>query len=247
MVKSMVVRNIYLVLRSILCLLLACSVTIGLVNAAGRAPLEIRLPRAEVPQGAEAQWIAEKMVLNGLAMSIRHFRYKGELEQVRDYYTDTWSRLGCPALTELNQPPGYMLGCESNDYYFSVRLQEAGREIEGVVTISELPSSAIVNRNTKFPKLKSTQVLQKVESRDFGKTAETLLLISPKSLEMNMDYVDHQLLQIGWTQEDVTQSVNQNDYSVTKIYNKRKQTIQIVYRPTAGDLGGTQMWVNWVK
>ena len=90
-------------------------------------------------------------------------------------------------------------------------------------------------------------MLQKVESRDFGKTAETLLLISPKSLEMNMDYVDHQLLQIGWTQEDVTQSVNQNDYSVTKIYNKRKQTIQIVYRPTAGDLGGTQMWVNWVK
>lgn len=230
-----------------LCVFLLFALAVTSIEAASRDPLNTRIPKATIPDGAQAQWIAEKMALNGLAMSIRHFRYAGNIEQVRSFYADSWGRLGCPVLTQLNQSPGHMLGCETNGFYLSVRLVETDHGVEGVVTVSELPTSATVNRKTKFPKLNTTQVIQKVESKDINNVAETLLLTSPDSLETNMNYVDEQLIQMGWVAEDVAETVNYTDSSVTKIYKRKNQIVQIVYTPKNVNLGGTEMWVNWVK
>ena len=217
---------------------------------AGTDPLQKDLPELEVIPGASSQWIAQKMAINGLPMSIREFKYKGTAKDVRRYYTTRWRTKGHGKTTEQTLGFDTILGYELRGHYFSVQYYEQDGLVIGKLAVSEVPNSRNFRKQkTDFPLPPGSKLVRKVEYLDYGRRSETLTIESRRSLNSAAGYIGGQLTNTGWVETiaPVESSSLKVHYKQIQ-YQRQGEQIQITLYPQAGKKNRmTEILVNWVN
>lgn len=213
-------------------------------------PLTRDLPTLEVMPNATYQWIAEKMALNGLPMSIREFEYKGPKEDVKRYYITRWRTKGHGKTTEEQLGFDTILAYELRDYYYSVQYYEKDGVVKGKLTVSEVPNSRNFRKQkTSFPMPPSSKLVKKMEYLDYGRRSETLTIESRRSVNSAASYIENQLLSGGWVESMPPVESSSSKVHYKQIHFQRSnEQMQVTLYPQAGKSNNmTEILVNWVN
>ena len=220
----------------------------SLVLAASN-PLERDLPVLEVLPKASSQWIAEKMAVNGLLMSVREFKYTGREEDVKRFYVTRWRTKGHGKTTEQRLGFDTILGYELRGYYYSVQYYQKGDVVVGKLAVSELPKARRVSKQkTDFPLPPNSRLLKKIEYLDQGRRSETLTIRAARSVNSAAEYVANQLENGGWIQSagGVENSSLKVHYKQIQ-YQRGAERLQVTFYPQAGNKRKTEILVNWIN
>lgn len=144
-------------------------------------PLEMPLPVLEVIPGASYQWVGRQMAHNGMPMSVRMFVYSGTEQDVAKYYRRLFSGKGHGAFQERDLGEYNVIGYELRGYIYSVQYRQVGSQVEGKLTVSPVPGRYRSSKRSQLPIAPGCNVLNKVESLDYGKRSETLTLTCEKT------------------------------------------------------------------
>lgn len=162
-------------------------VFVFLFSAAGYAkkfdPLDMPLPELEVIPGATSQWVGRQMAHNGMPMSIRMFYYPGTEQDVTKFYRRLFSGKGHGEFQERNLGEYRVIGYELRGYIYSVQYRQAGQQVEGKLTVSPVPGRFRASKRSELPVAPGCNVLNKVESLDYGQRSETLTLTCEKTVD----------------------------------------------------------------
>ena len=207
-------------------------------------PLDMPLPTLEVIPGAQSQWVGRQMAHNGMPMSVRMFTFPGTEAEVQKYYRTLFKSKGHGESQHRNLGEYRVIGYELRGYIYSVQYRQIGRVVEGKLTVTPAPGRFRNNKKTKMAVAPGCQVLNKVESLDFGKRSETLTLTCQKALNsLEYFYLSH------FEREEW--SLIRKSYGskgVVLDYQRGSSTVQVTLNQfTQKNKRLVNILINWIK
>lgn len=233
-----------------LCVVFVLLMCFAVVSYAGTDPLRKELPLLEVMPGASAQWIAKRMALNGLSMSIREFTYSGLGEDVKKFYLNRWKAKGYGTATEQLLGFDTILGFEQRGFYYTVQFYEENGLVRGKLTVSKVPSSSTFKRQkTDFPLPPGAKLVKKIQFLDHGRRTETLTVEARRSVSSVFGYIDGALVEDGWFLASKPMKKNDKSFEFIQVeYARRAEQLQVTLYPQPGKNGRvTEVHINWVN
>ena len=156
-------------------------------------------PDVPAPKGVEKEWVADRMVFNGVAMRIFTYNYDSGVDGLRDFYIDAWERNG-QEYKQSRQGKWLILSSLQGDYYTTVQITDlAGRAYAqvGVSRISDLQSSAPPGEG--FPVLPRSQIISDITAQDAGRPSRTVIASNQHSVGSNYNYYLNRYRSKNWT------------------------------------------------
>lgn len=235
--------------QGLLSVFLLCAVfVLGVTPAyAQQDPLTIDVPALRLPDEIRAEFIAEKMAINGLPMSIQVFHSQMSADEVINQFERQWrSHVGVTTRRERNED-GKGIVMSKDGFFHRVVAKDTADGTEGAITTSPLPSNHKPDYKTEFPLPRQAAVVSKVESLDDGVRSETLTLANNNSIEANVADFKLALAAKGW-REDAFQSQMTTPGRAQLIFQNNKQFAQITIVDARAPTGhSTTILITWTK
>lgn len=206
-------------------------------------PMEHRLPEVTLMPNMQHRWVAKHMVVNGVPMSVRAFVSDRTPEQVLEYYTHRWKAKGLAQVARSQHGEEKTIGMEYRGHYYTVQVHDRPSGSQGTLTVTQSLLETAPSTNTDFPLVPGSQVLSKIESKDFGQRAETLTYTNNQSASSNAIFVTAALERNGWVQQEFSKDPAMAGRVLN--FQKANQLCQISivdHQP-----GQTLTLVNWIK
>lgn len=160
------------------------------------------LPKADIMPRMRAQSVAKSITFNGLPAHITSFETDESVSDVLNWYDSAWKRLGLATIKRGQFGDAMTIGVEDDEIYYSLQARE--REsggAEGAIVVSVSPRVAEPNIKSGFPLMPGAELLNRVESNDFGKAAETLVAYHRKNVAAVAGWYERRLPQEGWLRQ----------------------------------------------
>ncbi len=156
-------------------------------------------PDVPVPDGVKREWVADRMVFNGVAMRIFTFNYPHDVEQLKRFYAKAWDEQGRDH-KEARQGKWWVLSSLRGDYYTTVQITDLGGTTYaqvGVSRIADLRTSAPPGEGV--PALPRSQVISDITAEDAGRPSRTVILRNQHSVGSNYNYYLNHYRSHHWT------------------------------------------------
>jgi len=230
-------------LRSVV-LLLFLSV-VSSVYSKAYDPLGAKLPDIPVVPGATWQWVGTQMAMNGIPMSIKTFEYAGTERQLERFYISLWKSKGHGQYKAKDWGRYKIIGHELDGYYSTVQYRNENGFIKGKLVGTEVTTRHRNKHKSKVPSPPSSRILNIVESRDAGRTSETVTFDSNKGVDFNTRYYENQYENDSWRlvfSQDTPRQVS------IRHFQKRGQLVQVTIKHLPGSpKNKTHIMVHWIK
>ena len=230
--------------RWTLTLLILVAITLKPSFVLGANPTLQDLPRFPVPPGTSSSWIAENILLNNTAMSIKEFIYPGSTEQFEAFYKQQWPG---PFFNKSYFGDETLLGYVNNGYYYSVRFKERLGRLSGQMVISKIDEQAPQTLRTDLPLPMGSTITQIIHARDAGRLSESITVSNRLSKNGNARYMLTELRHLGWLQEGSNHNTNHNQALQLEL-SKQSSLIQITLSEIQSPTNkSTRMLIHWIK
>ncbi|MBL7250939.1 hypothetical protein [Alloalcanivorax marinus] len=156
-------------------------------------------PDVPVPGGVKKEWVADRMVFNGVAMRIFTYNYDAGVDALRDFYINAWDRDGQDH-KQSRQGKWWVLSSLRGDYYTTVQITDLGGHAYaqvGVSRISDLQTSAPPGEG--FPVLPRSQIISDITAEDAGRPSRTVIVSNQHSVGSNYNYYLNRYRSKNWT------------------------------------------------
>lgn len=226
-----------------------CCWLLLVLMAAGRIvmaddTLAAGLPQPHLMPGMKGSWIAERMTMNGVPMSILEFRGRAPREYVIEYYESRW-RDGGDAIRRQDGEWTIVL-TKRDGYVHSVRARAYGRGSEATYTVSADPQEYEPSFDTTFPLPGSATVLYHHRYLDKGIEAESITLHSPRSVASEAEALRGQLAYDRW-RPIIDRPGEKSPDGHFMQYQKGRGHAQIFLGRNPERSGGTLILITWRK
>ncbi|HTT07933.1 MAG TPA: hypothetical protein VMH34_04000 [Gammaproteobacteria bacterium] len=213
----------------------------GLVIAAWLATVSPVVGAAEPefppPPQAKVEWVAEDMVMNGIAMRVRRFESPASVEQVLGFYKQRWQdgekgELGYAETDALE--PWQLLSRVERGRLLTVQVQPTASGSWGYLGLSDLPQFKGAPRlGEGFPKLSGSRVLNDIVSNDPGKRGRSLLIANSLSIGINAAYYRDHYENEGW--HKVMDEIGGRGALRTLVYASGREKVSMVILKFEGE------------
>ncbi len=156
-------------------------------------------PDVPVPDGVKREWVADRMVFNGVAMRVFTFNYARDVERLKRFYAEAWDNQGRDH-KETRQGKWWVLSSLEGDYYTTVQITDLGGTTYaqvGVSRIADLRTSAPPGEGV--PALPRSQVISDITAEDAGRPSRTVVLRNQHSVGSNYNYYLNHYRSRHWT------------------------------------------------
>lgn len=225
------------------CLILLFSTCV--FSAPAPDALQQDIPLIDIMPEMDAEWVARKILYNGIPTSIQNFTTVKPLKEVISYYKNQWGKKAIQKTVKQAET----IGTESNGFYYSVQAEAQGLGAHGSLTVTPVmhAGNLQVSNQTEFPLLPDSLVITKVEAVDRGVLSETLTVLNQSSATDNENWLTNELTHQGW-QKLANNIVTNNQQNAPITFHKGKQVCQISIIESSQDYqGSTMIMVNWIK
>lgn len=229
------------VIRIMYCLAVLCA------QAAAADPLGEKLPVIELMPDMQAEWAGERLVYNGVPMSIRNFASRQPAKEVLGHYERNWKERGSEQISYSRVEDFDSVGIKSRDHFYSVRARDTEYGSEGSLVVSvALDDVADAGRSTEFPIVPGSEIVSTIEALDRSTRAETVVSTNLRSVGSNEVWFQSQLTRDGWVQERLGAPLEGERRVIT--FQKGKQLCQITLIGDSPEHPGrTLVLVHWIK
>lgn len=203
------------------------------------------LPVLELYPGAKASWIARQMTMNGLPISIRAIATEASPNQVLEFYRGRWMADGRRHIARSSFDGFEAIGVNLDGHFASVQVRATNRGAEGMLVVSATAERATPDRSTAFPLAPGDRLWEKIETEESGTVAETLIIISDRSLAGSISAYQQQLGRLGWVDTAELDSTSGRDTRQLS-YQRHAQLCRLTVTE-AGITSGTRILVHWVR
>lgn len=208
-------------------------------------PLEVDLPELEVIAGAEWYWAGERMAVNNVPMSIKLFSYKGNVEDVKQFYLGLWQVKGHGKLTQKNIGDMLILGYQLDGIQYSVQFSQQGEVVDGKVVVSPTPLHYRERKKTRLPMPPRAKIASVVQTLEMGKKSETVTLDTSLGVPQVLDFYMIQLKSDGWKQYSGSGDGVQG---AVVSFQRGGELLQLNIKGLQGrNSSFSQVLINWVK
>ena len=156
-------------------------------------------PEVPSPDGVKKEWVADRMVFNGMAMRIYTYHFGSGVDELRRFYADAWDGDGIEH-KEVRQGKWWILSSLQGDYYITVQitnLKGSTYAQVGVSRISDLEKAAPPGDG--FPALPRSQIISDITADDAGRPSRTVFLTNQHSVGSNYSYYLNRYKSRNWT------------------------------------------------
>ena len=210
----------------------------------GANPALQDLPAFPAPPRTSSSWIAENILLNNTAMSIKEFIYSGSAEQFEAFYKQQWPG---PFFNKSYFGDETLFGYIDNDYHYSVRFKERFGRISGQMVVSKLDAQPPQSLRTDLPLPMGSTITQIIHARDAGRLSESITVSNYLSKNGNARYMLTELRHLGWLPERNNPSIGHNR-ALQLEFSKQASLIQITLSELQNATNkSTQMLIHWIK
>lgn len=191
-------------------------------------------PNVPVPDGVKREWVADRMVFNGVAMRIFTYRYDAGVDALRQFYISAWDRRGREH-KQSRQGQWWVLSSLSGEYYTTVQITDLGGHAYaqvGVSRIGDLQTSAPPGEG--FPVLPRSQVISDITADDAGRPSRTVIVRNRHSVGSNYNYYLNRYRGRNWTV--VRNNLDQGRRGASIHLAKDDREMSIVIKRQEGDV-----------
>lgn len=155
------------------------------------------------PPRSQVQWVSSNMVFNNRTMAVRTFESRLSAERVLEFYRRAWER-GTderPGFQETDaMEPWQIISRIDDEYLLTVQVMNKGSGSSGLLSASPLDQvfQEQGDLGHGFPMMSGSQVLNDINTPDFGKSGRTLLLSNSFSISGNANYYRDWYKGRGW-------------------------------------------------
>tara|TARA_R110000787_G_scaffold211663_9_gene321514 strand:+ start:36939 stop:37691 length:753 start_codon:yes stop_codon:yes gene_type:complete len=160
----------------------------GMAEPAHADSIFVGIASFEVPERMRLGKVGDSMRINGIDTQVYSFESELSADELAHHFARQW-----PGQMKRGQAgPWSVLSHRQDDYLVTVQIAGAGfGRTRGFISASEI--FAWLKRKPRprkldVPLLARTQILQRIESEDYGRHSRTLILVSEKSAAQNMDF-----------------------------------------------------------
>ena len=160
-------------------------------------------PTVHHAPGMDIEWVADRMVYNGVPMKVENFSCDCEAEEVLEYYRQRWDREHRETVeNDLGEFSQIAYG--DRRYFVAVMVRPDPRDWSssvGRITVSEMPEEGRhdVVLGEGVPKaVPDTQVINDIHDAMPGKRSRTVLMINHLSVEDNTRFYHSYYSNMGW-------------------------------------------------
>lgn len=165
---------------------------------AGNDARTAALPDIAAPPLGEAHWVAERIRLNGLPMSIKTFVSGLNVDDLFRYY-ESWGRShGMKDTQRSSRAEWRVLALRSMRHLVSIQARATIRGSEGTITVSPMLEAVRPSLTTRFPYPRSVRLVGVQEYQDGGLASEHLSMISARGVSAEARAFAEVLLLNGW-------------------------------------------------
>lgn len=158
----------------------------------------ITLPDVAAPPLGEAQWVAERMRLNGLPMSIKAFWSVLDVDDLFRHY-ESWGRAhGMRDAERSSRGEWRILSMRSLRHLVSIQARRTSRGSEGTIAVSPMLETVQPSLTTQFPHPRSVTLVGVQEYQDGGLASEHLSMVSIRGVTAEARAFSELLLINGW-------------------------------------------------
>ena len=212
-----------------------------------RDALSQKLPVIEPMPEMDAQWAGERLVYNGVPMSIRNFASRRPAQDVLNHYERMWKSRGSDQISHSRVEDFDSVGFKGREYFYSVRVRNTQFGSEGSLVVSRaLDRVEDAGRHTEFPIVPGSEIVSTIEALDRRTRAETVVSTNGRSVSSNEMWFRRQLSGEGWAEERLAEQLPGARRVIT--FQRGTQLCQITL---IGDSpqhpGRTVVLVHWIK
>ncbi|HHJ14796.1 MAG TPA: hypothetical protein ENJ79_10575 [Gammaproteobacteria bacterium] len=195
-----------------------------------------------VPPGAQAAWVAQQAVQNGVPVEIQRLELSGSVEDVLAYYRTRWADpvdSDAPGYIERQAGGWRIISRLEGDRQTVVQLRRMPQGgVEGFVSRADLSATPASNRATReFPRKSGTRLVSSTESPDGAGKATTIMLINRFSVAANVRFYQRQMGFRGWRVVHASQA----EGTAVLLFNKPGKRCEIA---VSHDRGRTVIMAN---
>lgn len=185
--------------------------------------------------GLSAQWIAQDLTINGLPASIRSVQGRLPLAEVLRYYRQHWAG----RIDERVEGEWHVLATRHRDRFVSLRLRESGNGVQGVLTDSRDPASAVPKLDSTLSVPPGLVRLSHQVFRDGPARGENLTLMSSRSVAYERQAFDALYRGEGWVRIEDRAARSVTDAHVLQFLRGKQNARIVLYRDPALADGNT--------
>ena len=185
--------------------------------------------------GMSAQWIAKDVTINGLPASMRSVQVSLPLSEVLRYYRQQWAG----RIDERVEGQWHVLATRHRDRFVSLRLRASGNSVQGILTDSRDPDSAVPGLDSALPVPPGLVRLSHQVFRDGPARGENLTLMSSRSVAYERQAFDAIYRGEGWVNIEDRAAHTVADAHVLQFLRGKQSARIVFYRDPALADGNT--------
>jgi len=168
---------------------------------AGSAHAAQDWPEMPLPPKADAQWIAQSMRVSGIPTRVLQFQSRASRSEVAEYYRAYWTG-GYPQTPSVRLiDDSTVVGQKHGPYLMTVTVRDAEHDgSQGVIAIAQVEGSTVDREPGDLPMLPNAQVVRVIESDDPGLRSRELMVITPQTPEVVLQFYQASFENAGWQQ-----------------------------------------------
>ena len=168
------------------------------VNATNDAqPQFEKMPEIALMPKLTGQWVAKRIILNGLPASIFAFSGPVKIDDVVANYETIW-RSKSDAVTHRNGV-WRILATKHKGHFVTLQVRPDGAGAQGLIVVSGDPAEYANAIQTDFPLPPGLRVVNHQSFIDSGKRAQTITLQSEQLASIERAVFEYELTSSGWT------------------------------------------------
>ncbi|MGI9236443.1 MAG: hypothetical protein ACR2QZ_03560 [Woeseiaceae bacterium] len=179
-----------------------------------------------VMPGLTTQWIARDMDINGVPASMRTVRGARSLDEVLRYYRHHWAG----AIDERVEGEWHVVATRQHEQFVSLRLQQFGTGVRGVLTTSLNPGVASPGLQSTLPIPPGLTRLAHQSFRDDGARGENLTLMSPRGIAYERQAFATLYQSGGWVRVEDRATRAARDGHVLQFLRSKEHIRIVLYR-----------------
>jgi len=150
-----------------------------------------------VPDGAKLLYVASDMSMNGIPMGIKEMRSKDSPDAVLAFYRNAWGGKR-PGYFETPVEDWRTIATYEGRCYYSVQVRPQGNGTYALLGVTRRPDVMPKAPGAGFPMLMGSTVFNDLSHRDGPKSARTVLIGNPRSIQENATFYRQTLETQGW-------------------------------------------------
>ncbi|MBL8265740.1 hypothetical protein [Steroidobacter sp.] len=204
------------------------------------------LPDLAAPPQGTAQWIARRMRMNGLPMTLKAFESRLSADAVLAHYESQLRSSGSHETRRSMSSPWQVLMFRSHDHFVTVHARTVSGGSEGTILVSPALDPARLRVHSDFPRPPAARIVNLQQYDDAGMQSEHISFTSERSPFVEAQAFSELLIRDGWTKIDTRPTYKAHRGFVLEAQRDAEQALLVVI-PDAARPTRTAVVVTWKK